>query len=139
MYTIEIEIQPEMICNEYAHVDHAMLFKLLERGRLGFLDSIGFPNKYFLDSELFLVIADLSAEYLREVKEGIVKVTVDEFWNEGKDLFMTQRILSDKGKECVRGRFRFRFLDGKLKRSIEPPEKFSKAISQFQPTEARNR
>ncbi len=129
MFQIDLTINPSDLEPGYNHVNHALSLTFMEKGRLAFLESIGFPNEQFYKNGLFLVVTDIQVRYLRELFAETVVITVDSAEVDGKDLVLAQRILNKKNKECVTAIITFRFVDGAKKRSISVPEEFFIASS----------
>ena len=127
MFQIDLTINNSDLEPGYNHVNHALSLTFMEKGRLKFLESIGFPNEGFYSNGIFLVVTNIQVRYLREVFAETVNVTVDSAEIDGKDLILTQRILNKKNKECVTAVITFRFVDGARKRSIPVPNDFFNA------------
>ncbi len=108
----------------YNHLNHARALYYLEEARLKYLVEIGCSNESFLAEDIFLVIASIQIRYKREIFSGSYTATVSEIRTEGKSLLMKQFLYNDREKECVEAEFDTRFVDGKLKRSIQIPKRF---------------
>jgi YbgC/YbaW family acyl-CoA thioester hydrolase len=120
----ESELEPG-----YNHLNHASILTLLEKARLDYLISVGFPNEVLHQKGIFLVIAHIDVHYKREVFSGENIVTIDNVTTAGKQMLMTQRALNPKGKECVSAKYDFRVLSAELRKSIEIPADLAKAMA----------
>lgn len=128
MFSIKIEIPPSDLESGYNHVNHARTLNYLEHARLQYLEQIGYPNSQLISEELFLVIVKIEIRYKREIFAGAYDMTVEDVRVENKSLYMHQRVLNEKNKECVVADYEFRLVDGKTKRSIGFPERFLAVI-----------
>lgn len=128
MFQLKLIVTPEDCQPHYNHVNHAHALTFLERGRLAFLEQMGFPNQNFMKEGLFFVISALQVSYRREIFEGEIVVTCDEGWIEEKTVYVRQRILNDKGKVCLEATVESKFMSGESKRSVPPPTDFHTAF-----------
>lgn len=115
----------------YKHVHHAKALHFLEECRVAYLDKIGCPLESYLSQQLFLVITRIDAQYKREIRSGPITITCENPAIEGKRVSLTQRILNDKGKECMVAKVEFAFLSGATGRSIIPPHDFMQRFLNF--------
>ncbi|RMG41787.1 MAG: hypothetical protein D6719_07790 [Candidatus Dadabacteria bacterium] len=111
----------------YDHVHHAQSFYMLERARLDYLESIGFPDKYFFERDLLLVIYSISATYKREIKKGQVKITCQDvkLSEDRRSLYMTQIFYNQRGKEAIVASVHSMCMHAKRRRAVRFPEEFS--------------
>ena len=116
---LDSEIEPR-----YNHVHHARALHFLEECRVAFLDKIGCPLESYLAEQLFLVITRIDAQYKREIRLGPITVTCENPRIDGKRVALTQRIVNERGKECIVALVEFAFLSGQTGRSIVPPDRF---------------
>ena len=96
---------------------------------MDYLESIGFPDTHFISQDLFLVIARINIAYKRELFEGDIKITCENVSINGKELIIHQKVYNPKGKVAVEAEVVSAVLDGKIKRSIRPPEDFASAFT----------
>lgn len=109
----------------YNHVNHAQALRLMELARLAYLEAIGIPNEALIARGLFIVIAEISVVYKRELFAGPIVVTCESPRIEGKSMLLHQRIVNERGKVCVEASYDLRFLSGETKRSVLPPSDFA--------------
>ncbi len=124
-YTIsdsELDIQ-------YQHLHHAASLKYLEQARLDMIEKIGFPNQSFIDQKLFLVITKIEVCYLREVRAGQISVTCSDMKIKNKYIILKQTLINELGKEAIEAVIYLQFLSGITKRSVLPPEDFTRAFT----------
>jgi YbgC/YbaW family acyl-CoA thioester hydrolase len=118
---------------EYRHVHHADVLKFLERARLEYMKSIGFPNQTFLAQDLFLVLTRVEVSYLRELLEGPIEVTVENtrILEDGRTLVLDQRLMrvtSLRRKLAAEATISSVFMSGATKRAVSPPAEFLRAL-----------
>ena len=125
MFEVPLDINPSELDGDYKHLNHADILRYLEKARLLYLESKGCPNQSFIDKNLFLVIANIEVSYKREVTTGVYQFTVDKVNTEGKILWMHQRVINSKGKDCVVAKYDFRIIDGATRLSVSLPDSLS--------------
>jgi acyl-CoA thioesterase FadM len=131
MFSLQIEIPPELIAPVYDHVHHGNAFFFLEQGRVALMDQLGVPCQGYLDRGLGLVIGSVQAHYKRELKGGRITVTCDRLEVQGRSIIIYQRILNSKGKTAVEAVIESVFMDIQARRGISPPEEFLEAVKRF--------
>ncbi len=129
LFSLPHVIDASLIESRYRHVHHADALKLLEMARLKLLEHVGYPNDWFMERQLFLVISKISVVYKRELFAGPVTITCDSARLEGKALIIPQRILNDKGKVAVEAMAESMAMNGETKRAVPYPEEFLLRIS----------
>jgi len=112
----------------YQHVHHATTMLFLERARLDFLKVIGFPNELLIERDMFIVIVNLTVEYLRELKKGVIRVSCENPKIRNKAIFLSQRIHDSRDKLAVEARFQLMFMSGSTRRGIKPEQDFVRAF-----------
>lgn len=125
VFTHALEITSADVEPLYNHVNHARALRYMELARLAYLEAIGIPNETLIARSLFIVIAEISVVYKRELIAGPIVVTCESPRIEGKAMFLHQRIVNERGKVCVEATYDLRFLSGQTKRSVEPPAEFA--------------
>lgn len=128
MFSITVDLDDSWVFPVYEHVHHGRCFDLLEQARVELLRSMGFPNDELLAAGKALVIAQVEATYLREVKRGTVTVTCEDMAIEGRALIVRQKILNARGKVAVDARIQSVFMDISTRRGMEVPEDFHAAF-----------
>jgi YbgC/YbaW family acyl-CoA thioester hydrolase len=131
MFSIEMEIPPELVFPVYDHVHHGQAFSFLEKGRVALMEHLGVPYQGFLDRGLGLVIGSVQATYKRELKGGMITVTCDRLEVQGRSILIHQRILNSKGKVAVEAVIESIFMDIQARRGINPPEDFLEGVKRF--------
>ena len=112
----------------YQHVNHVDGIRLLECARADYIKSLGFPLEAILARGLLLVVKELSAKYLREIKAGQIAVSCGNCRLDGKDLLITQKITNEKGKLAITADIRLACVDAKLRRAVDAPADFLAAF-----------
>lgn len=116
---LDSEIEPR-----YNHVHHARALHFLEECRVAYLEHIGCPLESYLSKRVFLVITRIDAQYKREIRSGTITVTCENPTINAKRVSLRQRIINDRGKDCIEALVEFAFLSGETGRSMVPPETF---------------
>jgi len=122
MFELAIEIGQELLEHPYDHVHHATALRLLERGRIAFLEQHGFPLVWFFERNILLVITRVKIEYLRELTVGNVKVRCEAPELNGRVIAIAQEIRNERNKVAVQANVYSVCMDTETRRGIEPPE-----------------
>jgi YbgC/YbaW family acyl-CoA thioester hydrolase len=125
VFTHPLEVVAEDLEPLYHHVNHARALRFMELARLAYLEAVGVPNESLIAQNLFIVIAEISVAYKREVFAGPIVVTCESPHIDGKAIMLHQRIINARGKVCVEASYDMRILSGDSKRSIYPPADFA--------------
>ena len=128
-FTLKLILDEKLSANAYQHVHHADSIRLLEQGRLAYLENLGFSQEKFYTNGHFLVIASIQVRYKREIKCSEVQVTCENGRVLGRSIWLSQSILNALGKVLVTAEIEFMILDKKLGRAISVPQDFATAIS----------
>lgn len=129
MFTCNVPIAEDMINNPYRHVHHADTVKILEHGRLKLLEHLGIPNTEFMFEQGFpIVVVDLNVRYRRELKPGVVTVSVDTCAIESRLIKMSQRIILDGGEDAVVAKVVCVCISPQTTKSISPPREFIEKV-----------
>jgi len=123
MFSHEIEINDSMLSNAYGHVHHAESIKLIEQGRNAYLVSKGLPHESLHTENIYIVVTNIHAEYLREVKKGKHFSRVLALMVKGKNIIVTQDLIKESGKVCVKAEVTLVCMSGTLRRTVAIPEK----------------
>lgn len=114
------------------HVHHSYALRLLERGRLSFMEALGVPDPQLRAQGILLVIASISIRYLRELFAERVTVTVEAVRHEGKSLHIEQRLLNHKGKTAVTAVVECVPLALAARRAVPPPPELLAALGAYE-------
>jgi YbgC/YbaW family acyl-CoA thioester hydrolase len=125
VFTHPLEVGAEHLEPLYNHVNHAQALRFMELARLAYLEAVGVPNEALIAQKLFIVIAEISVAYKREIFGGPIVITCESPHIDGKAVLLHQRIINERGKVCVEASFDLRLLSGETKRSVSPPTEFS--------------
>jgi YbgC/YbaW family acyl-CoA thioester hydrolase len=131
MFSIQVEVPPELIAPVYDHVHHGQAFTFFEAARVALMEHLGVPYQGYLDQGLGLVIGSVQASYKRELKGGSVTVTCDRLELRGRSIIINQRILNSKGKVAVEAVVESIFMDIQARRGVSPPQDFLEAVKRF--------
>lgn len=122
MFQIECPIPQSEFDQTYQHLHHAGFFKLIEQGRLKFLEALGMPNQYFIDRGELIVIVATEAKFLREIRGPIVNVTVNSFEVVDKSLVLVQSIYNERNKRAFDASVTLMFMSATTRRAIPVPQ-----------------
>ena len=125
VFTHPLEVTTEDVDAEYKHVHHARSLRFMELARLAYIESVGCPNESLIAQGVFIVIAEISVAYKRELFAGPIVVTCESPHIDGKAILIHQRIINERGKVCVEASFDLRLLCGATKRSVPPHPDFA--------------
>jgi acyl-CoA thioesterase FadM len=101
----------------------------MEAGRRLLYKDAGTPLEGWVEKGLFIVVAGLNVEFLREIKELDISFFAERSWVEDKRFFLEHGLALSSGKPAVKVVGSFAFLSAELKRSIIPPGEFSDSIN----------
>ncbi len=128
MFSTSILVDDEWISPVYDHVHHGRILSLFELARLGWVESIGFPNDELMEQGKLLVVTGVSVSYKREVKRGTISVTCDRVRIDGKTMRIAQRIVNERNKVAVEAEVSLMFMDPDARRGAEIPDDFRRAL-----------
>lgn len=131
MYTTELKLPPEAIENPYKHLPHWGAMEQLEAGRRRLYEDAGSPLNGWVERGLFLVVAGLSIEFLREIKELEIKFFALKSWSEDKRFFLEHGLLLANEKTAIKVTGSFAFLSSELKRAVAPPAEFCSSVARI--------
>ncbi|WKZ57018.1 MAG: thioesterase family protein [Bdellovibrionota bacterium] len=126
------EITAEELQSTYQHVHHAKAICILEEGRYGFLDEIGYPFQGALDAGYLIVLTRLEVEYQREITAGSLVVTCGNPRVKGKLLRLHQQIFNHRGKLAVSADVELCFMAQSTRRGAPIPERFLECVRSWQ-------
>lgn len=113
--------------HEYGHLHHAEICRLLERGRILFLEKVGCPQDELIAQDCFLVLTAMNLTFLREVKAGEIRVTCRAEGN-GSQLVIHQELVKPPRRTAVEARFELLAISGKSRRKRELPRVLKDAL-----------
>ncbi len=123
MFEVQLQINEGMLDTEYQHLHHADALKLLEKGRLEFLNSIGLPQSELLASDCFLVLSRCDVQFLRELKAEEVRCTVEvSEIMEGSGFILEQQLIKAPKRLAVAADIHLVAMSGKRRRRMELPK-----------------
>ena len=120
----------------YLHVNHARALTLLETARLELLKKLGHPSESLIERDVFPVISRIDVTYKREILAGPVRVTCEEGRIDFKTMYLTQRIINERGKDLVFAKVESMFMQGATKRGVVVPEALTQSFREFFPSRA---
>lgn len=129
MFSTELEITAALTGNAYEHVHHADVVRLLEQGRLALLTSMNRTLEAMFAEGLLLVVASIDVHFRRELVRGEVTATISDPQIDGKRLWLSQEIVNEKGKVCVRAKVELAFMSLQTRRAIAVPDDFIEALN----------
>jgi thioesterase-3 len=128
MFSISVFVNDEWISPVYDHVHHGKMLSLFELARLGFVESIGFPNDQLIAQGKLLVVTGVTVSYKREVKRGSISVTCDRVSVDARTIRIAQRIVNERNKVAVEAQVSLMFMDPVARRGIDVPGDFRDAL-----------
>ena len=123
-FAIQSVITPSDLEPVYVHLNHAQVFKHMERARVELLSFLGFPLDQMLKTGLSLVITNIDISYVREILDGPIKVTCEGGEIRGKDLVLYQQIFNARDKSAVRAKVTSACMSLETRRRADPPAGF---------------
>lgn len=129
MFEIQLTIGEADLSPAYNHVHHAHTLVLMEKARLRFLESLGFPSEEYQKRGLFWVIASISVDYKREIKAGPIRITCENVLIQEKSLILDQRVFNERDKLAVEATAHSMLLAQATGRSAPIPAEFQLAVS----------
>ncbi|MCB0354072.1 MAG: acyl-CoA thioesterase [Bdellovibrionales bacterium] len=127
-FELERSITQAELTAGYNHLHHADTLRLLEEGRVWFLEEIGFPLQGLLEQGLFLVITQISVQYRRELFAEPVRISCFEPRVEGTRLSLRQEIVKAPKRRAIVAEIEFCCMDSESKRAIAPPKELLEAF-----------
>ena len=128
MFFEEYDIISSDLDPTYGHLHHAKSLLFLERARLSFLNKIGYSAERLIAEDLFAVISSISINYLREVKNGKIRVTCEELKIKNRTLIIGQKVVNERGKTAIEATVHSMLLSKKAMRAVTPPQSFIDAF-----------
>lgn len=131
MYKLDILLEPAVLNNPYKHLAHWGAMEQMEHARRRLYQDAGSPLTGWVEKGLFLVVAGLNVQFLREIKEANIRFFAERFWVEDRRFFLAHGLELASGKTALKVSGEFAFLSSELKRATVPPQEFCDAISSF--------
>jgi len=130
-YLKNYTITKEDIDNEYHHLHHVRIVKLLETVRIDWFNEKLFSLEELLIKGFLCVITKLDLDFLREIKEGEVAGVLSNLKLENKKIILTQKLYNNKKKCLVSAVVNLVFIDITTKRGSVPPKGFLNKIKGY--------
>lgn len=127
-YACKINVEAASLDNPYFHVHHAEALRYLEYGRAQFLKELGLPLETFIERGLLIMVSQVSASYLREIRGGEHAITVDSCELSRKGCRLVQRVVNSKQKDCIVADVSLVFVDRNARRAVPIPVYFVEAM-----------
>lgn len=128
MFSISYTVHEKEITPPYNHVHHGDALKILEKARAEFLASAGASLESLMEEGILLVITNVNATYLREVRPGELTATCEAPHLEDKTIILHQRLINLKGKDMIRAQVSSQCLSIERRRAVYPPERLIAAL-----------
>jgi acyl-CoA thioester hydrolase len=131
MYTkFECKIQIlESHLDAFGHVNNARYFDLYEQARWDFITKFGYGLKQVIDNEKGPVVLDVNCRFKRElINRETITIKSHTTESTGKIMKIYQEIIKEDGSVASDATFTFGFMDLKLRKLINPPEAWLKAV-----------
>jgi acyl-CoA thioester hydrolase len=128
MFECKIQIL-ESHLDAFGHVNNARYFDLYEQARWDFITKFGYGLKQVIDNEKGPVVLDVNCRFKRELinrETIIIKSQTTE--STGKIMKIYQEIIKEDGSVASDATFTFGFMDLKLRKLMNPPEAWLKAV-----------
>lgn len=131
MFSKKIIVSEDELGRSYMHLHHADIMKLLERGRISFLESRGVPYQANVEQGILMPIADISVKFRREIKAGVVEVKCLTPKIKSRIIEIPQEIWIGEGEDvelAVEASVRCLWVCAKSRRAMVPSAEFMKAL-----------
>lgn len=131
MFSKKIVVSEDELERSYMHLHHADIMKLLERGRISFLESRGVPYQVNVEQGILMPIADMSVKFRREIKAGVVEVKCLTPRIKSRIIEIPQEIWIGEGEDvelAVEANVRCLWVCAKSRRAMVPSAEFMKAL-----------
>ena len=111
------QIASDLLEQQYQHLHHADILRVLENARLQFLEHIGVPQAKLLEEDCFLVLSKCDVQFLREIKEEelIARVEFKSLLDESS-FVLSQELLKKPKRIAVRATIELVAMSAKTRR-----------------------
>ena len=115
--------------DSFGHVNNAKYLELYEEARWDFITRNGYGLEQIRDLKKGPIVLDVNCRFKRELKNREwIKIVSKSTESRKKILKMHQTILKDGDIVASEAEFTFGFMDLEIRRMIEPPELWLKAV-----------
>lgn len=128
IYEQIIEIDLKDIVAPYNHMHHAVILFYMEKCRDKLLEDMGFSSKKLLENKIFPAISSVEVDYMRETKEGPLKIVIDKRRMKRKVIEISQKVYTPAGKLAVSAVVSCVLFSMETQRAIVPSEEFVEAF-----------
>lgn len=113
----------------FGHVNNAKYFELYEEARWDFITSFGYGLKEVMKHKQGPVILDTTCRFKKEiVNRERISINSQTVGKPGKIMKIDQKIIKEDGSVASEASFTIGFMDLKLRKLVDPPEIWLKAI-----------
>lgn len=130
-FALPLTIPSTEFQNEYKHLHHASSLRLLEAARLGFLEALGYPNSWFVEQGVLLVVTNIRISYHREVRGADVVATCESAVLDGKSIVMEQVLYNERNKRSVVATVECVGMDAATRRACAVPAEFAARVDSW--------
>ena len=123
---LEADLEPS-----YMHLHHADIMKLLEQGRVGFLEARGVPYQANVKQGILMPIADMFVKFRREIRAGVVEVRCLKPSIRSRIIEIPQEIWIGEGERAelaVEATVRCLWVCAKSRRAMVPSADFMRSL-----------
>lgn len=125
-YTMQIL---EHHLDSFGHVNNAKYLELYEQARWDFITTNEYGLEAIVRRQQGPIVLDVNCRFRRELKNREqIKILSQTLEMNSKIMKMSQKILKEDGQVASEALFTFGFMDLKLRKLIEPPDEWIKAI-----------
>ncbi len=131
MFSEKIIVTDSQLEQSYGHLHHADIMRLLERGRISFLEARGIPYQANVEQGILMPIADMSVKFRREIVAGLVEVRCLTPAIKSRIVEIPQEIWIGEGDEAqlaVQATVRCLWVCAKSRRAMVPSAEFMRAL-----------
>lgn len=115
--------------DSFGHVNNAKYLELYEQARWDFINRNGYGLEQIRDLKKGPIVLDVSCRFKRELKNREwIKIVSKTIESKKKIMKMHQTIFKEGDVIASDAEFTFGFMDLELRRMIEPPELWLKAV-----------
>lgn len=131
MFSERVIVSESQLEQSYGHLHHAEIMKLLERGRIGFLEARGVPYQANVERGLLMPIADMFVRFRREIVAGVLEVKCLTPIIKSRIIEIPQEIWVGEGDEAqlaVEAKVRCLWVCAKSRRAMVPSAEIMRAL-----------
>ena len=132
---ITFEYQTQILehhLDSFGHVNNAKYLELYEEARWDFITQNGYGLGEIVKLKKGPIVLDVSCRFKREIKNREqIQIHSQTIEAKGKIMKMRQTIIKEDESIASEAEFTFGFMDLELRKMIEPPEQWLRAVGAY--------